>query len=46
MPYFGSSISSTESDVNILLKKVLTAIDSLLIIWKSDLSDKIKQDFF
>ena len=38
--YLGSNISSTESDVNI------HAIDWLLIIWKSDISDKIKQNFF
>ena len=44
--YFGSNISSTESDVNICLAKALTAIGRLLIIWKSDLYDKIKLDFF
>ena len=38
-----SNISSTESDVQIHLVKVWTAIDWLSIIWKSDLSDKIKQ---
>ena len=41
--YLGSSISSTESDVNICLAKVWSAIHKL---WKSDLSNKIKQDFF
>ena len=45
-PYLGSSISSTERDVNILLAKVWTPVNRLLIIWKSDLSDKIKWDFF
>ena len=44
--YLGDSISSTESDVNICLGKLGTAIDRLLIIQKSDLSDKIKRDFF
>ena len=44
--YLGSCISSTESDVNICLVKVWTASDRLSIIWKSDLSNKIKQDFF
>ena len=39
-------ISSTESDINIRWGKVLNAIDRLSIIWKSDLSDKIKSDFF
>ena len=44
--YFISNISLTENDVNICQVKVWTAINSLLIIWKSDLSNKIKQDFF
>ena len=44
--YLGSNISSAESDVNLHLAKVWTAIDRLSIIWKSDLSDKIKRDFF
>ena len=39
--YLGSSVSSTESDVNIRQAKAWTAIDRLSIIWKSDLSDKI-----
>ena len=44
--YLGSSILSTESDVNIRLVKEWTAIERLSIKWKADLSDKIKQDFF
>ena len=44
--YLDCSISSTERDVNMHLAKAWTAIDTLSIIWKSDLSDKIKQDFF
>ena len=44
--YLSSSVSSTESDANIQLEKERTAIDRLSIIWKSDLSDKIKGDFF
>ena len=44
--YFGSSISSTESDINIRLAKAWTASNRLSIIWKSDLSDKIKRNFF
>ena len=40
--YLISSISSTESDVNIHLVKAWTVTDRLLIIWKSDLSNKIK----
>ena len=42
----GSNISSTESDVNIRQAKTWTNIDWLSIMWKSVLSDKIKQDFF
>ena len=42
--YLCSNISSTESDVDILLAKEWTTIDRFK--WKSDLSDKIKQDFF
>ena len=44
--YLGNNISSTESDVNKCIGKAWTAIDRLLIIWKSNLSDKIKQEFF
>ena len=40
--YLGSNISSTENDVNISLVKAWR----LSINWKSDLSDKIKRDFF
>ena len=42
--YLGSSVSSTEKDTR--LTKVWTAIDRLSIIWKSDLTDKIKRIFF
>ena len=44
--YLGSNISSTESGINICLVKVWTIFNRLSIIQKSDLSDKIKQDFF
>ena len=44
--YLGSSVSSTEKDVNTRLVKAWIAIDRLLIIWKSDLTDKIKRSFF
>ena len=43
--YLGSSISSTEKDINTWLKKAWTAIDRLSIIWKSDLTDKMKRNF-
>ena len=39
----GSCISSTESDINICQAKEWTTIDWLSIIWKSNLSDKIKR---
>ena len=44
--YLGSSVSSTEKDINIHLAKVYTAIDRLLVIRKPDLTDKIKLSFF
>ena len=42
----GSSVSSTEKDINTRLMKVWTAINKLSIIWKSDLTNKIKFSFF
>ena len=44
--YLGSSVSSTEKDIDTRLTKAWTAIDKLSIIWKSDLTDKIKRSFF
>ena len=44
--YFGNNISSTESNVNKRIVKAWTAIDRLMIIWKSNLTDKITQEFF
>ena len=45
--YLGSSISSTENNINTRLAKAWAAIDDRLsIIWKSGLSDKIKHNFF
>ena len=44
--YLGSSVSSTEKDIDTRLKKAWTAIDKISIIWKSDLTDKIKYSFF
>ena len=44
--YLGSSISSTEKDIDTRLTKAWTAIDRLTIIWKSDLTDKMKRSFF
>ena len=45
-PYFIRNISSTESDRNILLENNWMSIDRLSIMWKPDLPDKIKRDFF
>ena len=45
LKYLGSNISSTESNVNVHISEAWTAIDRLTTIWKSDLSDKIKQEF-
>ena len=42
----GSSVSSTETDINTWLAKAWTAINKLSVIWKSDLTDKIKHVFF
>ena len=44
--YLGSSVSSTEKDIDTRVTKAWTAIDKLSIIWKSDLTDKIKHSFF
>ena len=44
--YLGSSVSSTEKDIDTRLTKAWTAIDKLSIIWKSDLTDKMKRRFF
>ena len=41
--YLGSSISSTEKDIDTRLTKAWTAISN---IWKSDLTDKMKRSFF
>ena len=44
--YRGSSVSSTENDIDTRLTKAWTAIDRQSIIWKSDLTDKMKRSFF
>ena len=43
--YLGSSVLSTERDINMRIVKAPTVIDRLSIIWKSDLSNKIKTEF-
>ena len=44
--YQGSSVSSTEKDIDTRLTKAWTAIDRLSIIWKSNMTDRIKRSFF
>ena len=44
--YLGSSVSSTQKDIDTRLTKAWTAINRLSIIWKSDLTDKMKPSFF
>ena len=44
--YLGSIVSSTEKDIDMRLTKAWTAIDRLSVIWKSDLTDKMKRSFF
>ena len=44
--YLGSSVSSSERDIYTWLAKAWTSIDRLLVIWKSNLTDKIKHSFF
>ena len=44
--YLGSSVSSTEKDIKTRLAKALTAIDWLSVIWRSDLTEKMKPSFF
>ena len=44
--YLGSSVSSTKKDIDIRLTKAWSAIDRLSIIWKSNLTDKMKRSFF
>ena len=44
--YRASSVASTEKDIDTRLRKAWTAINMLSIIWKSDLTDKMKRSFF
>ena len=44
--YLGSIFSSTEKDIDTQLTKAWVAIDKLSIIWKSDLTDRMKRSFF
>ena len=44
--YLGSSVSSTEKDIDMRLTMAWAAINRLSIIWKSDVTDKMKRSFF
>ena len=44
--YLGSSVSSTKKDINTQRANAWTAINRISVIWKSDLTDKIKHSFF
>ena len=44
--YLGCSVSSTEKDIDTRLAKAWTTINRLSVIWKSDLTDKMKRRFF
>ena len=44
--YLGSSVTSTKKDIDSRLTKAWTTIDKLSVIWKSDLTDKMKHSFF
>ena len=44
--YLGNSVSSTENDINTQQEKAWSAMESLLVIWKPDLPDKMKCNFF
>ena len=44
--YLGSSVSSIATDTNMRLAKAWTAIDRLLVLRKSFLTDKMKRRFF
>ena len=44
--YRGSSVTSIETVIDTRLPKAWTAINRLLVIWKSGLTDKMKRSFF
>ena len=44
--YLGSSVESTEKDIDTRLTKAWTAIDRLSNMWKSDLTAKMKRSYF
>ena len=44
--YLGSSVLLTEKDTDTRLRNAWTAINRVSIIWKLDLTDKMKRNFF
>ena len=44
--YLGSSVESTEKDIDTRLTKAWTAINRLSFIWKSNITNKMKRSFF
>ena len=44
--YIGSSVSSTQTYMDTGVTKACIAIDRLSVIWKSDLADEMKRNFF
>ena len=44
--YLGRRVSLTDTDIDTRWTNAWTAIDRLSVIWKSDLTDKMKRSFF
>ena len=44
--YLGSYIGSTEKDIEILIAKAWSALNSMHTIWKSKMSENLKRSFF
>ena len=44
--YLGSYIGTTEQDVNIRIAKAWAAVNSMNNIWKSNLPNQLKKNFF
>ena len=44
--YLGSNVSSTKTDIDTRLRKAWAAINRQSVVWKSDLTDKMKRSFF
>ena len=44
--YLGSYIANTENDINTRIAKAWAALNSMNILWKSNLSENLKRSFF